>query len=210
MRSSKLIVFEGIDGAGKGTQIRLLEKRLRKAGRRFSLLSSPRYSTPTGKLVKRALHGEYGDFLGLNGYLSAMPYLLDFIAGRETTERALKKGMVISDRYVSSTLTYHGAKLPEKERRAFTAFVERLLYRDLKLPKPDIVLYLDMPVAQAQKNMRGKAKDQHEKSVAYQKRVAEVYKQLAKQKGWRVIPCTKNGAMRSPEEIHEMVWKAVQ
>jgi dTMP kinase len=206
----KFIVFEGIDGAGKGTQIALLEKRLRKSGKRFSLLSSPRYSTPTGKLVKRALHGELGDFLGLSGYFSAMPYLLDFIAGREATIAALKKGLVISDRYVSSTLAYHGAKLPRKEQKAFRDFVEGLLYRDMKLPKPDLVLYFDVPVAQAQKNIRSKNKDQHEKSIAYQRRVANAYKQLAKGKGWRVIPCVKNGKLRSPEEIHELVWKAVQ
>jgi dTMP kinase len=204
------IVFEGIDGAGKGTQIRLLEKHLRKAGRRFSFISSPRYKTPTGKLVRRALLGEFGDFVGLNGYLSAVPYLLDFAAGRDATVAALKKGMVVSDRYVFSTSAYHAAKLPAKERKAFLSLVDEIMYRVFRLPKPDLILYFDVPVTQAQKNMRGKRKDQHEKSVAYQKRVAEVYRQLAKQKGWKLIPCTKNGKMRSPEEIHEMVWKAVQ
>lgn len=206
----KFIVFEGIDGAGKGTQIQLLEKRLRKSGKRFSLLSSPRYETSTGKLVRRALQGQFGDFLGLNAYLSAMPYLLDFAAGRDVTLAALKKGMVVSDRYVSSTSAYHAAKLPQKERKAFIAFVDDVMYRRFKLPKPDLVLYFDVPVAKAQHNMRAKKKDQFEKSGSYQKKVAEVYRQLAKQKNWRVIPCTVNGKMRSPEEIHEMVWKAVQ
>jgi dTMP kinase len=206
----KFIVFEGIDGAGKGTQIRLLEKRLRNTGKRFSLTSSPRYQTPTGKLVKRALHGEFGDFLGLNAYLSAMPYFLDFAAAQPDLVKALKKGMVISDRYFSSTSAFHAAKLPAKERNAFLKQVDELMYKVFHLPKPDLIVYFDVPVMQAQKNMRGKAKDQHEKSVAYQKRVAEVYKHLAKQKGWKVIPCTKNGRMRSPREIHEMVWKAVQ
>src|ERR1700739_2009493 len=132
----KLIVFEGIDGAGKGTQVALLAKRLRKNGRRFTLLSSPRYETSTGQLVKKALHGEFGDFLALNGYLSAMPYLLDFAAGRGVTAAALKKGMVVSDRYVSSTSAYHAAKLPPKERKAFIKFVDEVLYRRFKLPKP--------------------------------------------------------------------------
>jgi dTMP kinase len=210
MAMRKFIVFEGIDGAGKGTQIAMLEKRLRASARRFSIVSSPRYQTPTGKLVKRALSGEFGDFVGLNAYLSAPLYLLDFAAGRDATLEALRKGSVISDRYVPSTLAYHAAKLPPQERKAFLELVEELMYRVFKLPKPDLVLYFDVPVTQAQKNMTGKKKDQYEKNVVYQKRVAEVYKRLAKQKGWRVIPCTKNGKMRSPQEIHELVWKAVQ
>ena len=206
----KFIVFEGVDGAGKGTQIAMLEKRLRATARRFSIVSSPRYQTPTGKLVRRALTGEFGNFVGLNAYLSAPLYLLDFAAGRDLTLDALKKGTVISDRYVPSTLAYHAAKLPPKERRAFLALVEELMYDVFKLPKPDLVLYFDVPVTQAQQNMRGKKKDQYEKNVEYQKRVAEVYKQLAKRKGWKIIPCTRNGEMRSPQEIHELVWKAVQ
>jgi len=208
--SNKFIVFEGIDGAGKSTQIALLAKRLRKDGKRFSLSSSPRYSSPTGQLVKRALQGEFGDFVGLNGYLSAMPYLLDFVATQPSLLAALKKGLVISDRYIFSTLAFQGAKVLPSKRKAFLELIERLMYREFHLPKPDRVIYFDVPVAQAQKNMRGKKKDQHERSVAYQKRVAAVYRQLAKRREWKVVPCTKNGKMRSPQEIHELVWKAVQ
>lgn len=210
MRKSNFIVFEGIDGAGKGTQIELLARRLRKEGKHFSLAASPRYDSPTGQLVKRALHGDFGDFVGLNGYLAALPYLLDFAAQRSDLLAALKKGLIISDRFVFSTLAFQGAKVPAKERKAFVLFVERLMFNEFKLPRPDRVIYFDMPVAQAQKNMRGKKKDQHEKNVAYQKKVAQIYRELTKRKEWRVIPCTRNGVMRSPQEIHELVWKAVQ
>ncbi|HEV3244778.1 MAG TPA: thymidylate kinase [Candidatus Paceibacterota bacterium] len=210
MRKPKFIVLEGIDGVGKGTQMKLLGERLRKAGVRFTSVSSPRYKTPTGQLVKRALHGEFGDFVGLNAYLAATPYFLDFAAARADLVAALKKGVVISDRYVSSTSAYHAAKLPQKERKAFLDLVDQFMFREFKLPKPDLVLYLDMPVARAQKNLRGKKKDQYEKNVGYQRRVAQVYLQLAKRKGWRVVPCVKNGRLRSPEEVHELVWKAVQ
>ncbi len=207
---NKFIVFEGIDGAGKGTQIELLAKRLRKSGKRFSLVASPKYSSPTGQLVRRALHGEFGDFVGLSGYLSAMPYLLDFIAHRQGLVSALGKGTVVSDRYIFSTLAFQGAKVPPREKKTFIALVEKLMFNEFKLPKPDRVIYFDLPVTQAQKNMRGKKKDQHEKSVAYQRKVAQIYGELAKRKEWRIIPCVKNGTMRSPEEIHELVWKAVQ
>ena len=209
MARPTFIVFEGIDGAGKATQVELLRKRLSKQGR-VSVFQSPRYDTPTGKLVRRALLGEFGDFVGLNAYLSAMPYLLDFAAERDEVSSALKKGKVISDRYMYSTSAFHAAKLPAKDRKAFLDHVEMLMFKVFRLPKPDRVIYLEVPVGQAQKNMRSKKKDQHEKNVAYQKRVAEAYTQLAKRKEWRQIPCAENGSMRSPEEIHELVWKAVQ
>lgn len=206
----RLVVFEGIDGAGKATQVKLLEKRLRAEGKRVAVFSSPRYDTPTGKLVKQALSGAFGNFVALSPYLSALPYLLDFAAEREEISVALGKGVVISDRYIPSTLAYHSAKLPRAQQKKFVDFVERLMYRGLKLPKPGLVIYLDVPVGNAQELLRGKKKDQHEKNVAYQKRVAQAYHTLGSRKEWKTISCTKSGRMLSPQEIHELVWKAVQ
>jgi dTMP kinase len=209
--SNSLIVFEGIDGAGKATQVGMLQRRLAKASRRpVFVFSSPRYETPTGKLVKAALHGEYGNFVALSPYLSALPYLLDFAAMRDEIVRALEKGIVICDRYVPSTLAFHSAKLPPGTRKVFIDFVERLMYRDLKLPRPTRVIYLDVPPKAAGILIKNKKQDQHEKDRSYQKRVAETYKQLARRKEWRTIPCTADEMMRSKEEIHELVWKAVQ
>jgi len=208
--SNKFIVFEGIDGAGKATQVKLLEKRLRKNGKRIFVFRSPRYETPTGKLIKQALTGAFGNFVALSAYLSALPYLLDFAAERDELITALKKGTVISDRYIPSTLAYHSAKLSKAQQRAFIDFVEELMYKTLKLPRPTRIIYLDTPVAAAQKMIRGKKKDLHEKNSSYQARVVSAYQRLAKRKEWRTISCLKNGKMRSPQEIHELVWKAVQ
>ena len=210
MRNSNLIVFEGIDGAGKATQVALLAKKLRSQGKTVSVFSSPRYDTPTGKLVKSALQGKFGNFVAMNAYFSALPYLLDFAAERDEVAAALKKGIVISDRYLPSTLAFHGAKLPKGEKKKFLIFVENLMYRDLKLPRPDRVIYLDVPVANAKKLLRGKKLDQHEKDSEYQTRVANTYKALAKRKEWRTIVCAKNGEVLSKRAIHEKIWKAVQ
>lgn len=208
--SNRLIVFEGIDGSGKATQVALLAKRLRAEGKRVSVFASPRYEKPTGKVVKQALLGAYGDFVALSPYLSALPYMLDFATSRDEIAAALKKGIVICDRYLPSTLAFHSAKLPRGKQKAFLSFVESLMYRDLKLPRPSVVIFLDMPVANAQKLIRGKKKDQHEKNIAYQKRVATAYQKLAKRKDWRAVLCTRNGNMLSAREIHERLWKALQ
>lgn len=207
MSKNKLIIFEGIDGAGKATQVQLLAKRLRAQGKRVVVFASPRYDKPTGAIVKNALAGMYGDFVGLSPYLSAVPYLLDFAASRDEIHEALKKGTVICDRYIPSTVAYHSAKLVGEHAREFVRLIEDIAYKKLKLPKPDRVFYLRVPVEMARRLMANKNKDQHEKSASYQGRVATAYGELAKRKEWRTVECVKNGVLRSIEDIHEEISK---
>lgn len=203
----KLIVFEGIDGAGKATQVERLEKRLLAQKVQVTVFKSPRYDTPTGQLVKDALHGAYGDFIGLSPYLSAVPYLLDFAASRDEVLSALKKGTVICDRYVPSTLAYHAAKLSGESAKDFIARIEDIAYGQLKLPKPELVIYLDTPVEIARRLMEHKQKDQHERDAAYQGRVAHTYAELAKASEWHTVQCMHGPHMRSVEDIGEEIAK---
>lgn len=204
-----LIVFEGIDGAGKATQVKLLAKQLRAEGKHVTVFASPRYDLPTGKLVRSALHGAFGDFVGLSPYFSALPYLVDFAAWRDEIQDALKKGVVICDRYVPSTVAYHSAKLTGKKAADFVRSIEDIAYRRLKLPKPSLIIYLHVPVAEAQKltRTRKRKRDQHERDVSYQKRVAAMYAALCKRPHWKSVDCVEAGAMRLPEAIHEEIVK---
>lgn len=201
----KLIVFEGIDGSGKATQVQLLAKRMRKSGKKVTVFTSPRYGTLTGDIAKSALRGEYGDFVALSPYLSALPYMLDFAAMSGEIEAALKKGDVICDRYVQSTLAYHSAKFSGAQASEFLKTFETIAFKHLKLPKPTKVLYLHVPVEVARRLMEHKKKDQHERNVAYQARVASAYAGLAKGKGWKTVECVADGRMRPIEEIHEEI-----
>lgn len=205
----KLIVFEGIDGAGKATQVDLLAKQLRKEGKTVTVFTSPRYDLPTGKLVRRALLGEFGDFVALAPHLSALPYFVDFAAWRGDVLEALEKGDVICDRYVYSTLAYASAKLSKGKQNAFLKEMSDVAFRALQLPRADVVMFLDVPVAVSQKLMAQKKKDQFEKNTAYQKKVATVYAALAKGKAWHTIKCTEAGAMRTRENIHGEVARIV-
>lgn len=204
-----LIVIEGIDGAGKATQTALLAKRLRAEGARVATFASPRYDLPTGKLVKRALKGEFGDFVGISPYFSALPYMVDFAAWREDITHELKKGVVICDRHVFSTIAYAAAKLSGKAQKQFIKEMSDVAFKSLKLPKPDRVILLDVPVATSQRLMAKKKKDQFEKNTNYQKKVAEVYRHLSKGKEWRSIECTQGGEMLPRAEISHLVWSAV-
>ncbi len=205
----RLIVFEGIDGAGKATQTRALAAHLRSRGERVTVFSSPRYDLPTGKLVHAALAGEYGSFVGLSPYLSALPYLVDFAAWREDIVRALAKGTVICDRYVQSTICYHGAKLKGKKRAEFIGAISRIAFKSLRLPHADRIVLLDVPVSHAQARIAKRKKDQHEKDISYQRDVLMLYRELAKKKPWKRIDCVHEDRMRSIGDIARSVREAV-
>lgn len=202
MARGKLIVIEGIDGVGKETQAKLLARALRKEGKKVTTFASPRYDLPTGKLVRRALSGEFGDFVALSPYLSALPYLLDFAAWRDQVLAALEEGDVVCDRYVYSTIAYAGAKLAGEKQKAFIEEIKDIAFNELKLPKADCVVWLEAPVAISQELMAQKKKDQFEENTIFQERVAAVYAELARGEEWHVVACAPEGKMRSREEIH--------
>lgn len=210
MKKGKLIVFEGIDGVGKATQVELLARALKKTGKTVTVFSSPRYDLPTGKLVRRALLGEFGDFVALSPFLSALPYFNDFAAWRDEVIAALEKGDVVCDRYVYSTLAYASAKLSGVKQAAFLKEMSEIAFTQLQLPKADRVIFLDVPVAVSQKLMAEKKKDQFEKNTVYQKKVASVYALLSKGKEWRQIACAEHGAMRRREDIAAEVLRTVK
>jgi dTMP kinase len=207
---NRLIIFEGIDGAGKATQVELLRKRLRAAGKQVTVFSIPRYKTPIGKIIKNALHGEYGDFRHLDPHLSALPYLMDYALAKEDFLKALRKGIVIFDRYVQSTFAYHSAKLEGAAQTKLLRELEGIAFRDIGLPKPDAIIYLDVPPEVTRTLMKNKKRDQHEQDQTYQKNVAATYEKMSKGKHWQIIDCAPEGKMLPRNEIHEKIWKAVQ
>ncbi|MBI5645066.1 dTMP kinase [Candidatus Kaiserbacteria bacterium] len=205
----KLVVFEGIDGAGKATQLKLLEKKLRREGKSVKTFRFPRYEHVVGQFIKECLAGKHGDFLKLDAYFTAFPYVTDRILAAPQIRAALKKSIVLTDRYTPSNFAFGGAKVRGSLRAAYLKFFEELEYGDAQLPRPDLVLYLDTHVETAQKQLKrsGKKLDVHERARAYQKEVATLYKQLARGRNWRSISC-KQG--ESPAKIHEKIWKAVR
>lgn len=205
----KLIVLEGIDGAGKATQVGLLIQRLRKAKKRVAHLDIPRYDTLVGRIIKESLQGKRGDFLHLDPYLKSFSYALDRGLAASSVKAALKKGFVIANRYTTSNLAYGGASYTGKERAKYMRFVEDLEYKELKIPRPDIVLYIKVDPSSAQKRLRTqtfKKLDQHERDAGYQKEVARTYAQLARGRDWVTILCHEGD---TPQKIHEKIWAAL-
>ncbi|MCK9351470.1 MAG: hypothetical protein WCT49_04345 [Candidatus Paceibacterota bacterium] len=221
MKKNLLIVLEGGDGSGKATQSKLLLEYLKTKGK-VSYFDFPQYGkTVFGTLTGRCLAGDFGDFLHMSPYLSSLPYILDRACAKDAIISALKKGHVVCNRYTPSNIGFQAAKLSGKERDDVIKFLEQGEYEEIGLPRPDVVLYLDVPrdVASAlvfQKEQREylgekKAKDQHENDLTYQEKVSEVYRALAKKrKGWHVVSCAKNGHILLPQTIHKKLISLVQ
>lgn len=217
----RLIVIEGGDGAGKGTQAALLKTALEQLGNQVTALDFPQYDTPVGALIGRALKGEFGDWSTLHPELAFPLYTIDRVTARERIITALGQGVVISNRYTQSNIAYQMAKFTLLEKALdFARFLETLEHDTLAIPRPDLVIYLSVPTAVsqglvAQKDTReylGKrgALDCNEANRPYQERVADMYALLAEQYPYfRIINCAPRGEILSREEIHARVMEQV-
>ncbi|MCA9371950.1 thymidylate kinase [Candidatus Woesebacteria bacterium] len=215
-----LIVIDGGDGSGKATQARMLLDYCKKHIVPFAYLDFPQYDKFFGKLVGTYLRGELGELKAVSPYLAALPFALDRFSQRKAIQREIDAGkLVIANRYVTSNIAYQAARFdkPEeaKDQEHLIAWIEELEYRFLQLPKENLVVYLhvDPTIAKQltlKKNGRsylnGKKEDIHEKSHTYRDSVNKLYEKLYKRYDhWEKIECTKNGTIRSKEEILEEI-----
>lgn len=216
-----LVAIEGIDGSGKGTQAQRLQSRLQADGVSAALLSFPRYeATHFGRRIGEFLNGRFGSLDDVSPFLAALLYAGDRFESRDVIEDALRDNdLVICDRYVSSNIAHQGAKLSDPERQELIDWVETTEFQINGLPRPDLVIYLDLPATVAQdliakksaRNYTDKAADLHEADGGYLARVAEVYRTLAENEtNWLRIPCLENGQLRTIEAIGNDIAKAVR
>ena len=214
----KLIVFEGTDGSGKSTQFELLTKRLETEWTAFHRLRFPQYEEPSSALIRMYLGGAFGeDPEAVNAYAASTFYAVDRYASYQRVWKDYYQGggLVVSDRYTTSNAVHQGSKVQEGERAEFFRWLYDLEYDRMGLPRPDLVVLLDMPVELSEQLMRkreqrtGTKADIHERDEEYLKKCREVARQAAAYYGWRRVSCVKDGALRSIEEIHEEIYAIV-
>ncbi len=199
----KLIVLEGLDGSGKGTQTELLREYLEKAGRRVRVIDFPDYKSEGATLVKMYLDGKLGENPDdTNGYAASMFFAADRYVSFVTDWRAdweEPDTVVIANRYTTAN-AYH--QLSKMERCEWDGFLEWLWdfeFSKLGLPSPDRVILLDMPEsvssAMVAKRSRetGQKLDIHEKSEDYLIKCREAATYTAEKCGWRVVKCAEDG-----------------
>lgn len=212
-----LIVLEGIDGSGKETQASLLEKKLKEKGREVMHISFPDYKSPSSALVKMYLKGDFGkNPEDVNPYAASLFYAVDRFASYRMKWKDFyqKGGIIIADRYTTSNMVHQMTKYEDKKaRKDFLSWLEKTEYEELELPVPDLVILLDIPLGVSENLVKERARqggsmDIHEQHLDYLRKCHDAYQELVSLYGWKRIPCTEEGKLRTIEDIGKDVEKA--
>lgn len=211
-----LIVLEGLDGAGKTTQTELLKEWLESRGLRYEYLHFPRFDAPVyGGLIARFLRGELGGIDAVDPYLVALLFAGDRADAAASIGEWLARGRyVLLDRYVNSNIAYQCAKVEGDEaRETLKRWILDLEYGHNAIPRPDVSLFLDVPFRFTERSLTaprrgedrgylGGADDIHEASLAFQRRVREIYLGLAGEGELEVVDCRdEEGDMCLPRRV---------
>lgn len=212
----KLIVIEGLDGSGKTTQIELLKSKL--SSKQIQQIKLPDYDSPSSTLVKMYLHGEFGKNPDdVNAYAASAFYAVDRFANYKTKWKEFydRGDIIISDRYTTSNAYHQSTKIPKENWSEYFEWLEDFEYNLIGIPKPDAVIYLDMPIEISQKMMSKRysgdesKKDIHESNISYLHQCREAALVAAEAMGWHVIKCNDGDEPRSIDDIGEEIFGIV-
>ena len=206
-----IIDIEGPDGCGKKTQTDLLFNYLSGKGFKVKKISFPNYDSESSALVKMYLRGEFGENANdINGYQASALYAVDRFATMSQID-VNEYDFVLFDRYVPSNMIHQSTRIKdETELNHFLDWIDDFEYNKLKLPKPDRILFLNVPVeismnlARARAELKnGEQKDIHEKDDNHLINAYEKANYVAKKYNWIIIDCVKDENIKSIDEIHK-------
>jgi dTMP kinase len=218
------IALEGLDGAGKSTQLKLLCDFLAGKGKQVKYLHFPRFDAPVfGEMIAKFLRGDLGDVHAVNPYVVALLFAGDRHAAATTLRQWMAGGYaVVVDRYVYSNIGYQCAKLhTAEEKQTLREWILHLEYDYFNIPKPDVTLFLDVPLSHVEQKLeeqregddraylQGK-KDIHEASLSLQEQVRAVYlEQPAHDATFHVIDCGSGGKIFPAATIFEKITATI-
>lgn len=210
--AGRLIVFEGTDGSGKSTQFRRFCQAAEDRELTYQKLVFPQYSEPSSALIRMYLGGEFGSHpQDVNPYAASAFYAVDRYASLKKVWGKFYEegGLILTDRYSTSNAVHQAVKCSPAERPAFLRWLDEFEHDKLGLPRPDLVLYLDMPTRQAVQLLRSREAathtqaDIHELDTGYLAACRDCALEAARVLGWQVIHCMEGDRLRSIEEIHQ-------
>ncbi|MCQ2134429.1 MAG: thymidylate kinase [Bacteroidales bacterium] len=220
-----LVVIEGLDGAGKSTQVKRLRAYLTEKCGNLEYIHFPRYDAPVyGDLIGGFLRGDFGDINQVHPKLVALLYAEDRHGAAPQMKATLREGgCMLLDRYVYSNIAYQCAKIADpREKEDLREWINNTEYGNFDLPRPDLNIFLDVPIGFVEKklaenrggndrNYLGGAQDIHEADIEFQKRVREVYlRQCEVDPKFIRIDCSdENGAMLPPDDIFAKIKATV-
>ncbi len=218
----KIIVIEGVDSSGKATQSRLLYEKLKSLKKNVQKIAFPDYDSPSSSLVKMYLSGDFGsDPRKVNPYAASIFYAADRFASFKAKWECFYAdgGILVADRYVSSNMIYQAAKFTDKrQRERYLDWLDDLEHVKLGLPRPSIVLFLDLSPSFCRSLSTGRnnkftgkrQKDIHEANDAYMEHTYHTAMEVACKYGWQCIKCSKGASIRSVEDISAEISEKVQ
>ena len=220
-----LVVLEGLDGAGKSTQVKKLRAYLEKMCPELEYVHFPRYDAPVyGDLISRFLRGDFGSNETVHPQLVALLFAEDRHGAAPQMKATLARGgSVLLDRYVYSNIAYQCAKLSDpEEREDLRKWILTTEYSDFGLPKPDLNIFLDVPIAFVESRLESArtgsdreylhgSQDIHEADIEFQKQVQAIYRrQVDLDLDFIRIDCSdETGEMLPPDRIFEKVKKVI-
>lgn len=217
-KKGRLIVIEGLDGSGKATQASLLLEHLKKQNIPTEKFSFPNYDEPSSVLVKMYLNGEIGSLEEINAYAASSFYGVDrYVSWKKHLKAPYNSGkIIVLDRYTTSNMVHQTTKEPQERWDDFLSWLQDFEYVKLGLPKPDLVLYLDMNPNTAQKlidaryNGDESQKDIHESNIQYLIQCRKAALHAAQKFEWEKINCCDGANLLTISEIHDEIWKRVE
>lgn len=210
----KLIIIEGLDGCGKSTQTALLEKYFQNENINYKKIKLPDYESKSSTLVKMYLCGEFGENADdVNAYAAGAFYAVDrFASYKLDWGKDYEAGtLILADRYATSNSIYQMEKIDEAKWDEYLDWSADFEYNKIGIPKPDLVIFLDMPVEVSQKLMTSRyngdegKKDVHEANVEFLNNCRKSALYTAKKQGWAVIPCSDGENPLPIDEIHNTI-----
>jgi dTMP kinase len=220
MEKGKLIVIDGIDGSGKKTQTELLRQKLLSLNYSVEKIDFPQYGTKGAGPIEDYLNGKFGSANDVDAYQASVLYAVDRFCASFKIKQWLKEGkIVLCDRYVSANMGHQAGKISDLEKRdEYLEWIENFEYEILKIPRPDIniFLYLNPEISRklaldVEKVNIDKTKDIHENDSEHMKNASLAYKYVAEKFRWITIDCgLADNKIKSREDIHYLIFEKIK
>lgn len=220
--NGKLIIIEsGSDASGKATQSEELLKKLTADGYNVRKVEYPNYKSESSTLVKMYLRGDFGKNADdVDAYIASTFFTADRYASFKTEWEEFYRsgGIVIADRYTTSNMVHQASKMEIEERDKYLDWLEDYEYNLFKIPRPDEVIFLNVPVDYSIKLMENRKnkftgedeKDIHESDKNYLRKTYNNSLYIADKYNWKRVECVKDEQLRTIEDISDEIYEIVK
>lgn len=217
-----LIAIEGIDGAGKGTQVQALVKRLHESELSCGTLQFPRYAETTfGAAIGDFLNGRFGTLDQVHPQLAAVLYAGDRFESKDALLQLMAENdVVVLDRFTGSNLAHQAAKLEGEQRQELSRWIDHVEHVVFGLPRPDLNLLIDISSdwsrqlvgRKAARNYTDQEADLQEADVPYQEKVRRCYLEVAgRRSDWAIVnSIDEAGQLKSVEDVNNAIYTFVK